>query len=34
MPLARHAALTGDTIETENCRQHAEHYFRLMNETV
>ena len=32
MTLARHAALTGDTIEAENCRQHAEHYFKLMNE--
>ena len=25
--LARAAALTGDTIETENLHQHAEHYF-------
>ena len=30
--LARAAALTGDTIETENLYQHAEHYFRLMRE--
>jgi uncharacterized protein DUF4167 len=28
--LARAAALTGDTVETENYYQHAEHYFRLM----
>ncbi len=28
--LARAAALTGDTIQTENLYQHAEHYFRLM----
>ena len=30
--LARAAALTGDTVETENYYQHAEHYFRVMNE--
>ena len=30
--LARATALTGDTIETENLYQHAEHYFRLMRE--
>ena len=30
--LACAAALTGDTIETENLYQHAEHYFRLMRE--
>ena len=30
--LARRAALAGDTIETENFYQHAEHYFRLMRE--
>ena len=30
--LARAAALTGDTIQTENLYQHAEHYFRLMRE--
>lgn len=28
--LARAAASAGDTIETENCYQHAEHYFRVM----
>jgi hypothetical protein len=31
LALAREAALSGDTIEMENCYQHAEHYFRLMN---
>ena len=30
--LARAAALTGDAVETENYYQHAEHYFRVMNE--
>ena len=30
--LARAAALTGDTVETENYYQHAEHYFRMMRE--
>ena len=30
MALARAASLTGDSVETENCYQHAEHYFRLM----
>ena len=30
--LARAAALTGDTVETENYYQHAEHYFRMMQE--
>jgi len=30
--LAREAALRGDTIEMENCYQHAEHYFRVMRE--
>ena len=30
--LARAAALTGDTIETENYYQHAEHFFRQMKE--
>lgn len=29
--LARAAASAGDTIETENCYQHAEHYFRMMS---
>ncbi|MGE0850675.1 MAG: DUF4167 domain-containing protein [Hyphomicrobiaceae bacterium] len=32
MALAREAALSGDTIEMENCYQHAEHYFRMMKE--
>jgi hypothetical protein len=27
---ARDAQLSGDTIEMENCYQHAEHYFRVM----
>jgi Domain of unknown function (DUF4167) len=31
MGLAREAALSGDKIEMENCYQHAEHYFRVMN---
>ena len=31
LALAREAALSGDTVEMENCYQHAEHYFRLMN---
>jgi hypothetical protein len=31
LTLAREAALAGDTIEAENCYQHAEHYFRVMN---
>ena len=30
LALAQAAALTGDTVESENCYQHAEHYFRLM----
>jgi hypothetical protein len=30
--LARAAALTGDSVETENYYQHAEHYFRVMRE--
>ena len=30
--LARNAALSGDTIATENFYQHADHYFRLMRE--
>ena len=32
MALARAAALTDDVVETENCYQHAEHYFRVMKE--
>ena len=27
---AREVQLSGDVIETENCYQHAEHYFRVM----
>jgi hypothetical protein len=30
--LAKDATSRGDTIETENCYQHAEHYFRAMRE--
>ena len=30
--LARAALSSGDAIEAENYHQHAEHYFRLMNE--
>jgi hypothetical protein len=30
--LAQAAALTGDAVETENYYQHAEHYFRLMQD--
>jgi len=29
--MARAAALKGDAVETENCYQHAEHFFRVMN---
>ena len=29
---AREAQVSGDVIETENCYQHAEHYFRVMSE--
>jgi hypothetical protein len=32
LALAREAALSGDTVEMENCYQHAEHYFRVMRE--
>jgi hypothetical protein len=32
MALAREAALSGDSVEMENCYQHAEHYFRVMRE--
>jgi hypothetical protein len=32
LALAREAALNGDTVEMENCYQHAEHYFRVMRE--
>lgn len=27
---AREAQVTGDLVETENCYQHAEHYFRVL----
>jgi Domain of unknown function (DUF4167) len=30
--LAKEAYTRGDTIEMENCYQHAEHYFRMMRE--
>ena len=30
--LAREALLNGDTVEAENCYQHAEHYFRVMRD--
>lgn len=30
--LAKDAGARGDTIEMENCYQHAEHYFRVMRE--
>ena len=30
--LAKDAASRGDRIESENCYQHAEHYFRAMRE--
>jgi hypothetical protein len=30
LALAREAASAGDTVEMENCYQHAEHYFRVM----
>ena len=29
--LAREAAASGDHVEAENCRQHAEHYLRVIN---
>jgi hypothetical protein len=32
LALAREAALSGDSVEAENCYQHAEHYFRVMRE--
>jgi hypothetical protein len=31
--LAKEAASRGDTIEAENCYQHAEHFFRTMRES-
>ena len=30
--LAREAQRNGDAVEMENCYQHAEHYFRVMND--
>jgi hypothetical protein len=30
--LARESVRTGDAVETENYYQHAEHYYRVMNE--
>jgi hypothetical protein len=30
--LAREATRNGDSVEAENCYQHAEHYFRVMRE--
>ena len=33
MALAKEAASKGDSIEAENCYQHAEHYFRTMRES-
>jgi Domain of unknown function (DUF4167) len=32
LTLARAAAQAGDTIEAENYYQHAEHFFRVMND--
>ena len=32
LALAREAASSGDRVEMENCYQHAEHYFRMMND--
>jgi hypothetical protein len=32
--LARAATLAGDRVEAENFYQHAEHYFRLMNDQM
>lgn len=34
LALARDATLSGDRIEAENFYQHAEHYFRVMQERV
>ena len=34
MALARDAAAAGDTIEMENCYQHAEHFLRVMIRTA
>jgi uncharacterized protein DUF4167 len=32
LALAREAGLSGDRVEMENWYQHAEHYFRVMND--
>ena len=32
LALAREATLNGDTVEAENCYQHAEHYLRVTRE--
>ena len=32
LALAREACLSGDRVEMENWYQHAEHYFRAMND--
>jgi hypothetical protein len=32
LALAREAQRNGDAVEMENCYQHAEHYFRVMND--
>jgi hypothetical protein len=34
LALARDAMLSGDSVEAENFYQHAEHYFRVMQERV
>ena len=34
LALARDAMVSGDRIEAENFYQHAEHYFRVMQERV
>jgi hypothetical protein len=34
LALARDAMLSGDIVEAENFYQHAEHYFRVMQERV
>jgi hypothetical protein len=34
LALARDATLNGDIVEAENFQQHAEHYFRVMNESA
>jgi hypothetical protein len=32
LAMAREAASSGDRVEMENCYQHAEHYFRVIND--